>query len=283
MAAAPPATRPRGAPPPRARAAPARRHVAQWSLSSPPPLPSPFSRLLGKRVQPAFRLPPAPPPGALGLARRGGSGARPAPDARVALVEQGVVWHRVLADVAPHVVPAPVRQRKDFHDRPTADLVVLDQLRGPTGGGLVLTYGAAPGVERDDGALAPRDFPEEAAAVGVSLVQGTRIRERRELHQIEPVALGEAPLEFVGLAEVEPGIQKNYGHRAVDPAEQVSQDHATPTEADREGDLAGKRRHGPGERRRGIRPGQRGGALPHLEGAKHPTRSRGSPARPGDR
>src|SRR5437870_2679931 len=239
MAAAPPATRPRAAPRLRACAAPVCRRGAGWSRCYRSLFTSHFSRLSGERVEPAFGLAAAaPPPGALRLARRGGSGARPAADARVALVEQRVVWHRVLPDVAPHVGPAPVRQRKDFHDRPTADLVVLHQLRGPTGAGLVLPHGADPGVERDDGALQGLDLAKKAAAVRIGLIEGTRVGERRELHEIEPVALGEAPLEFVSLAEVEPGIQKNHGHRAVDPAEQVSQDHPGPTEADREGDFA---------------------------------------------
>src|SRR5439155_1453911 len=119
--------------------------------------------------------------------------------------------------------------------------------------------------------------------VRIGLIQGTRVGERRELHQIEAVALSEAPLEVVGLAEVEPGVQENYRHGAVDPADQVRQDHPATAEAHREGNLGREGLYRPGERRRGIRPGQHGGALAYLEGAKHPIRSLGSPARPGDR
>src|SRR5919197_5946822 len=106
--------------------------------------PLPLGR---KRMEPAFGLAAAAPaPGALGLAGRGGSGAGPAADARVALVEQGMVGNGVLADVVPHVGPAPVRQREDLHDRPATDLVVLDQLGAATGRGLILPHGADPSV-----------------------------------------------------------------------------------------------------------------------------------------
>src|SRR5437763_7335870 len=282
----------RGSPAARDRAARLSSPSSTRCTSTPPcggivvmlPITSHLSRFAGERVQPAFGLAAAaPPPSALGLARRGGPGARPAADARVALVEQGVVWHGVLPDVAPHVGPAPPGEREDFDDGVAVDLVVLDRLRGPTGGGLVLPHGADPGVVCDDGALQGLDLAKKTAAVRIGLIQGTRIGERRELHQIEPVALGEAPLEFVGLAEVEPGVQENYRHGAVNPADQVRQDHPATAEAHREGNLGGEGLYRPGERRRGIRPGQHGGALAYLEGAKHPIRSLGSPARPGDR
>src|SRR5205823_9825483 len=107
----------------------------------------------GERVESALSLAAAaPPPRALGFAGRSGPGAGPAADARVALVEQRVVRDAVFADVAPHVGPAPPRQGKHLDDRPASDLVVLEQLGGPTGVGLVLSHGADPGVERDDGA-----------------------------------------------------------------------------------------------------------------------------------
>src|SRR5258708_20601353 len=49
--------------------------------------------------------------------RYGGSRARPATDAGVALIEQRVVWDRVLSDVAPHIGPAPMGERKHLDDR----------------------------------------------------------------------------------------------------------------------------------------------------------------------
>src|SRR5206468_1644542 len=87
-------------------------------------------------VEPALGFPrAAPAPGALRLARGGGPGARPAPDARVALIEERVVGNAVLSDVAPHVGPAPAREWEHFQDRPPGDLVVLEQLRRRAGGG----------------------------------------------------------------------------------------------------------------------------------------------------
>src|SRR5205807_10643021 len=152
---------------------------------------------------------------------RGGPGARPAPDARVALVEQGMVRNAVFADVAPHVRPAPPGEREDFDHGAAVYLVVLDQLGGPTGVGLVLPHRAYPSVVCDHGALERLDLSDKAAAVGIGLVQRTRVRERGELYEIETVALGKAPLELVRLAEVEPGVQKNHRDGAVGPAAEV--------------------------------------------------------------
>src|SRR5437763_15961940 len=56
----------------------------------------------GEGVEPALGLAGAtPPPRALGFAGCRGSGARPAADARVTLVEQWVIRHAVFPDVAP--------------------------------------------------------------------------------------------------------------------------------------------------------------------------------------
>ena len=194
-----------------------------------------------------------------------------------------MVRNAVFADVAPHVRPAPPGEREDFDDGVAVHLVVLDQLGGPTGVGLVLSHRADPGVVCDDGALQRLDLPQKAAAVRVGFVQRARVCEGRELHEIETIALGEASLERVRLAEMEPRVQKNHRHGAVDPADQVGQDHPAAAEAHREGDLAGERLHGPRERRRGIRPGECGGALAHLDRIKHRVRCAGGPARPGDR
>src|SRR5437773_11567293 len=154
----------------------------------------------GEGVEPALGLSgAAPPPRALGLARRRGAGARPAADARVTLVEQRVIRHAVFPDVAPHVRPTPVRQRKHFHDRSAIDLVVLDQLRGRAGGGLILPHRADPRVEADNGPLERLDLADEAAAVRVRLVQGTRVGQGLELDEIEAVPLGEPLFERVRL------------------------------------------------------------------------------------
>src|SRR6266480_3417240 len=128
--------------------------------------------LYGKRVQPALELPgAAPPPRPLGLAGGGGAGARPAPDARVALVEQRVIGHAVFPDVAPHVGSTPVSQREHLHDQPAIHLVLLDELDRRAGGGLVLPHRADPGVEPDKGPLERLDLADEAAAVRVRSVQ----------------------------------------------------------------------------------------------------------------
>src|SRR5947208_5594612 len=109
--------------------------------------------LYGERVQAALGLAgAAPPPRALGFAGGGGEGARPTPDARVALIEQRVVWDAVFPDVAPHVRPTPVRQRKHFHDRPAIDLVILDDFRQRASGGLILPNRAEPRAKADHGA-----------------------------------------------------------------------------------------------------------------------------------
>src|SRR3989440_932055 len=179
-----------------------------------------FSRFMGEGVESAFGLAAAaPPPRPLGLAGRGGPGARPATDARVALVEQRVVGNAVVADVAPHVGPAPPGEREDFDDGVAVHLVVLDQLGGPTGVRLVLPHRADPGVVCDDGALERFDLSDKAAAVRVGLVQRAGVGERGELYEIESVALGESSLELVGLAEVEPRVQKDHRHRPVDAAD----------------------------------------------------------------
>src|SRR2546425_9522512 len=102
----------------------------------------------GEGVEPALGLTgAAPPPRALGLAGHRGSGAWPATDARVTLVEQWVIRHAVFPDVAPHVRPTPVRQGEHLHDRSAVDLVILDELRRRAAGRLVLAHRADPGIE----------------------------------------------------------------------------------------------------------------------------------------
>src|SRR2546429_3601304 len=109
--------------------------------------------LYGERVQAALGLArAAPPPRALRFAGGRRAGARPTPDARVALIEQRGVWDGGFPGVAPHGRPTPVRQRKHFRDRPAIDFVILDDLRGRATGGLILPHRADPRVEADHGA-----------------------------------------------------------------------------------------------------------------------------------
>src|SRR6184192_3396013 len=213
--------------------------------------------LYGERVQPALELPGAAPPArALGFAGGGGAGARPTPDARVALIEQRVVWDAVFPDVAPHVRPTPVRQRKRFHDRPVIDFVILDDFRRQATGGLILPHRADPRVEADHGARQGLDLANEAAAVRVRRVERARVGQRLELDEIEAVALGEPLLERVRLGEMEPGVEEDYRHGPVDPAEQVRKHHAPSTEAHRQGRPSRECLHRPGKRRLGIGPPQ---------------------------
>src|SRR5207249_3767465 len=130
----------------------------------------------GEGVEPALGLTgAAPPPRAVGFAGRRGSGARPAADARVTLVEQRVIRHTVFPDVAPHVRPVPMCEGKHFHDRPAVDLVILDDLRRRAGGRLILSHRADPGIEPGDRPRERLDLANGAAAVRVRLVQRTRI------------------------------------------------------------------------------------------------------------
>src|SRR6266852_4589038 len=126
----------------------------------------------GEGVQPALGLASAaPPPCALGFTGRRGSGARPAADARVALVEQRVIRHPVFPDVAPHLRPTPMREGKHLHDRAALDLMTFDDLvRGPAGR-LVLPHRADPGVEPGDRPRERLDLANRAAAVRIGLDQ----------------------------------------------------------------------------------------------------------------
>src|SRR5437763_16662500 len=188
--------------------------------------------LQGEGVEPALGLArAAPAPGALGLARGRGAGARPAPDARVTPIEQRVVRDAVLADVAPHVSTAPVREREHFQDRPPGDLVVLEQLRRRPRGGLVLPHGADPGVEGCEGPLEGLDLANPAATVRVRPVEGTGVGERPELDEIETVLLSEPLLEGVRLREMESRVEEEHGNGAVDAADQVREHHAASAEA----------------------------------------------------
>src|SRR5256884_5926173 len=119
----------------------------------------------GEGVEPALGLAGAtPPPRALGFAGCRGSGARPAADARVTLVEQWVIRHAVFPDVAPHVRPGPMREGKHFHHRPAVELVILDDLRGRAGGRLILSHRADPGIEPGDRPRERLDLANGAAA-----------------------------------------------------------------------------------------------------------------------
>src|SRR5207247_9820800 len=221
-------------------------------------------------VEPALGFPrAAPAPGALRLARGGGPGAWPAPDARVTLIEERVVGNAVLSDVAPDVGPAPARAWEDFQDRPPGDLVVLEQFRRRAGGGLILAHGADPGVEGCEGPLERLDLANPAATIRVRPVEGTRVGERPELDEIEAVLLP-TPLPYgVRLREMEPGVQEHHGHRAVDAADQVREHHAAPAEAHGQGRLSRKRSDDPREDRLRLRPAQCPRVLAHFAGAKH--------------
>src|SRR6266853_4873236 len=166
----------------------------------------------GEGVEPTLGLTgAAPSPRPLGLTWRRGAGARPAADARVPLVEQRVIRHPVFPDVAPHVRPTPMRQRKHFHDRSALDLVILDDLRRRARGRLILSHRADPRIEPGDRSGERLDLANRAAAVRVRLVQRTRVGQGFQVDDVEAVALGEALFERVRLGEMERGVEERTG------------------------------------------------------------------------
>src|SRR6266704_4982117 len=107
-----------------------------------------------ERVQAAFGLAhAAPAAGPLRLAGPRGAGAGPAPDAGESLVEERMVGDLVLADVAPHIVARPPRERKHLHHRVPVRAVVFEHLDRGARLALIAAHGADPGVEADERAL----------------------------------------------------------------------------------------------------------------------------------
>src|SRR3990172_9174579 len=157
-----------------------------------------------------------PPPGALRLARHGGASAGPAADAGVALVEQRMVQHVVLADVAPYIRPAPVRQREHLGDTAPRDGVVLDHIGGRAAGRLILPDAADPGVVTHDGALQRLDLADPAAAIRIGLIQRTGVRGRPQLHEVETVVAGETVLERERFGKVKTGLEEQHRDTAID-------------------------------------------------------------------
>src|SRR6202040_1334360 len=102
------------------------------------------SGLLLFYVQPAFGfIESRPSPRARIFARLHGPRAIGAPNARIILVVQRVVWHLVLADVIPNLLRSPVGQRIEFYQ---AELrVPLEFFRIRAGGGLVAANSRHPG------------------------------------------------------------------------------------------------------------------------------------------
>src|ERR687888_559961 len=126
------------------------RPVSTRSTSTPPcgvDVVMRRSSMLGREgVEPALGLAhAAPAAGPFGFSRRGGTRARPATDAGVALIEQRVRGNAVLADVAAHILARPVSERKSLEQRAAAELVVLEHLGLDPGLGLVSPYRAQPG------------------------------------------------------------------------------------------------------------------------------------------
>src|SRR6266576_219672 len=126
----------------------------------------------GERVQPTLGLAhAAPTAGPLRLARSRGARARPASDAGEALVEERMVGDRFLADVAPHVVARPAREREDLHDGVAVHLMAFEHVHCGTRVALVAPHGADPGVESCQGTLQRLDLADPAATVGIGLIQ----------------------------------------------------------------------------------------------------------------
>src|SRR2546426_12468228 len=104
-------------------------------------------------------------------------------------------------------------ERNPLHDRESGDVVILEQLGRGAAVGLILPYGADPGVESYERPLERLDLADPAAAVGVGPVQWSGIGQRLQLDEIEAVLPDEPLLESGCLREMEPGGQEHHGHR----------------------------------------------------------------------
>src|SRR6266576_1881242 len=125
-----------------------------------------------ERVQPTLGLAHATPPaGPLRLAGPRGARARPAPDAGEALVEERMVGDVFLADVAPHVIARPAREREDLHDGVAVHLMVFEHVHCGTRVALVGPHRADPSVEACQGTLQRLHLADPAATVGIGLIQ----------------------------------------------------------------------------------------------------------------
>src|SRR5262249_40136846 len=120
-------------------------------------------------VQPTFGLRgTAPAAGSLILTEQNGPSARPAADAGVALVVQGIVRNVVFGNEAPNFFFCPIGERTDFHQ--AEFLVPADDWRLGWVWALIAADGAGPGVQADDSLLEDFHLAVEAALIGIRAI-----------------------------------------------------------------------------------------------------------------
>src|SRR5207244_2385465 len=170
-AAPPPHTRPRGS---AARAAPAPRSAKPRSASRPS-----TRRLHVAGVQAALLerlLLPPPAPLALVLPGVDRPRARLAADREEAALVEGVVGHLMLADVGPHLLRRPVRERVELDERalgrPEGGIELYDGHLGPRARTLVPALARHPRFQRTERAHQRLHLPNAAALLVTILVEG---------------------------------------------------------------------------------------------------------------
>src|SRR5207302_9627774 len=109
---------------------------------------------------------PPPTAGARVLVGCNGARAGLAADAGVAAIVERVVWHVVLADVAPHVVVGPVGERVQLDDA-AMDLVDLEGLDVGPRRRLVAAQAGDPGIKAGQRSAERLDLADAAAGLAI--------------------------------------------------------------------------------------------------------------------
>src|SRR5262245_17262177 len=219
-----------------------------WTFSDPRPF------LVFDHVQAALLLlRPGPAAGAVVAALLHGGGARPATDARVALVVKRVVRHVVVNDELPDVVLGPPQERVHFHEVELG--VPLDHASGMAVLGLVAANSADPrGVSLNRpaqghdlavvAALVRAVDVERAAVLALVLGDG---RVRADQFDGDPVPLAEALPQLESLGELVAGVQVDHPDGWFDLGEHVEDGTAFRPESRCHHQLRVKPADGPGE------------------------------------
>src|SRR5687768_12394268 len=122
------------------------------------------------RMQPALGLgKSAPAARAFVLAQHDRPRARPAADARIALIVERVVGNVVLRNQTPHFLLRPIRERADFYQLKL--LVPAHDGRLRAVGALIAANRARPRMHAQDGLVQHFDLPIEAALVGIRFIE----------------------------------------------------------------------------------------------------------------
>jgi len=177
------------------------------------------------------------------------AGAGLAADAEEAAVVQFVVGHLVVADIAPHLLGRPVRQRVELGQGAAfagEGSVVLDHRDFGTGiGTLVLALAGDPGVQPGEFAPQRADLADAAALLVTIPVKAEQaLFAHQGLHRLglrihdldgDAVVLADAVHKAVGLGVEAPGIEGKHLDVLADPIRHVDQHHVLGTaEGDRD-------------------------------------------------